>query len=183
MVQVLLDFIKATCNGDWDLHLQSVEQILIWMFAYDRTNYSRHFTYYWASQQKLQIRFPLIYQEFKMRNSCTKRTAGKSNMLPPDQVIEQTINREQKGSGGIKTVSTLLGSIQRWVLASRNTGTFAADLRKSIGLNSSNRIKDLGKKRMKFDEESVRRCHEVIGKLSTKNFTYKLQMIALNLFA
>lgn len=162
MVQILLDFIKATRGGDWDLHLQAMER----MHAYDRTNYSRHFTYYWVSQQKLQTRFPSIYQEFKMGNSCTRRTAGKFNMLPPDQVIEQTINRDQKGSGGIKAVSTSHGSIQRWVLASHNTATIAADLRKSIGLDGSNRIKDLGKKRMKFDEESVRKCHDVIGKIS-----------------
>ena len=36
-------------------------------------------------------------------------------MLAPDQVIEQTINRDQKCSGGIKHVSTSKGSVQRWV--------------------------------------------------------------------
>ena len=65
MVQVLLDFIKAIRIGDWDLHLQTCEQMLVWMHAYDRTNYSRHFTYYWASQQKLEIRFQSINQEFE----------------------------------------------------------------------------------------------------------------------
>ena len=164
MVQVLLDFIKATRNGDWDLHLQTTERMLVWMHAYDRTNYSRHFTYYWASQQKLHTRFPSIYQEFQMGNFSTRRTPGKFNMLPPDQVIEQTINRDQKGTGGIKAVSTSTGSVQRWVLSSHNTATIAADLRQSIGLDGSNSVpKDLGKKRMKFDEESVRKCHEVIG--------------------
>ena len=164
MVQILLDFIRATRNGDWNLHLHATEQMLVWMHAYDRTNYSRHFTYYWASQQKLHTRFPSIYQEFQMGNFSTKRTPGKFNMLPPDQVIEQTINRDQKGSGGIKAISTSTGSIQRWVLSSHNAAIIAADLKMGIGLDSSNRMpKDLGKKRMKFDEDSVRKCHDVIG--------------------
>ena len=69
MVQVLLDFIKAIRIGNCDLHLQSCEPMLVWMHAYDPTNYSRHFTYYWISQQKLQTRFPLIYQELEISQS------------------------------------------------------------------------------------------------------------------
>ena len=45
MVQVLLDFTKAIRIGNWDLHLQSCERMLVWMHPYDRTNYSRQFTY------------------------------------------------------------------------------------------------------------------------------------------
>ena len=45
MVQILLDYIKSIRLPDWDLHLQSTERMLIWIHAYDRTNYSRHFTY------------------------------------------------------------------------------------------------------------------------------------------
>ena len=39
-------------------------------------------------------------------------------MLPPDQVIEQTINKQQKGSGGIISYSTSIGTIQKWVILS-----------------------------------------------------------------
>ena len=37
------------------------------------------------------------------------------SLLPPDKVIEQTINKEQKGTGGIIGSSTSIGSVQRWV--------------------------------------------------------------------
>ena len=39
MVQLLLDFIKSTCMGDWPLHMQASESMLKWFFAYDRPNY------------------------------------------------------------------------------------------------------------------------------------------------
>ena len=34
-------------------------------------------------------------------------------MLLSDQVIELTINKEQKGTGGITGISTLTGAVQR----------------------------------------------------------------------
>ena len=52
-------------------------------------------------------------------------------MLPPDQVIEQTINKDQKGPGGIIGISTSQGTMQRWVMSSHMTATLIADLRKS----------------------------------------------------
>ena len=39
MVQILLDFIKSSCMGDWPLHMQASESMLKWFFAYDRPNY------------------------------------------------------------------------------------------------------------------------------------------------
>ena len=39
MVRLLLLFIRATREGDWNLHLACVCDMLPWMFAYDRTNY------------------------------------------------------------------------------------------------------------------------------------------------
>ena len=164
MIQILHDFIKSIRLGDWDLHLQSTERMLVWMHAYDRINYSRHFTYYWADQQKLQTNHPSIYHEFQQGNFSVKRCQGKFNMLPSDQVIEQTINRDQKGPGGIIGISTSTGSIQRWVLSSHNTATLAADFKRSLGLGILNTTtKDLGTSRKQFDEKATNLCYETIS--------------------
>ena len=57
-------------------------------------------------------------------------------MLPLDQIIEQTINKDQKAPDGIIGISTSQGSIQRWVLSSHNTATLVADLKKSLHLDT-----------------------------------------------
>ena len=62
MVQVFLYFVKSTCLPSWDLHLQSTEKILVWIQTYNHINYSRRFTYYWASQQQLATKDPSIFQ-------------------------------------------------------------------------------------------------------------------------
>ena len=62
MVQILLDFVKSVRLPDLNLCLQSTERMLVWIHAYDRINYVRHFSYYCCSQQKIQNKFPTIYQ-------------------------------------------------------------------------------------------------------------------------
>ena len=113
MVQILLDFVKSIRLPDWNLHLQSTKRMLIRIHAYDRINYARYFSYCWCSQQKIQHKLPVIYQQFQQRNFSTRRTKGKFNMLPPHQVIEQTINKDKKGPGGIIGISTSQGTMQR----------------------------------------------------------------------
>ena len=46
MVKTLLDIIRASREGDFLLHLEAVERIIPWCFAYDRTNYSRYLPWY-----------------------------------------------------------------------------------------------------------------------------------------
>ena len=42
MVNLLLQLIRATREGDWKHHLDCVRAMLPWYFAYDRINYSRY---------------------------------------------------------------------------------------------------------------------------------------------
>ena len=99
MVQTLRDFSKSIKIGDWDLHMYASEKMLHWFHAYDNYNYARHFSYYWATQQVLPVQNPAIYEEFKRGGFPVQQTIGKFNKVSPDQVIEQTINKDQEGPG------------------------------------------------------------------------------------
>ena len=65
MIQTLRDYAKSIKTGDWDLHMYASEKILHWFHAYDHSNYARHFSYYWSTQQVLPVKQPGIYQNFK----------------------------------------------------------------------------------------------------------------------
>ena len=163
MVDIMLDYIKSIRLADWNLHLQSMERMLKWFHAYDHTNYARHFTYCWADQQNLSEKHPMIYEEFINGNFSVQRTKGKFNMLPPDQVIEQTINKEQKGPGGIIGFSTSPGTVQRWVLSSHVLANVSTDFKQKLGLDTPQVVpKDLGKKRKIHIETCVANCYEII---------------------
>ena len=120
--------------------------MLVWSFAYDPINYSRHFSYHWATQQMLHLTHPAIYHKFIKCYLPVKRARGNFNKLPPYQVIEQTINKEQKGSKGIIGISTSDGAVQRWILSNHILLGPMANLKESVSLATrKNAPNDLGK--------------------------------------
>jgi len=167
MVQTLLDFQRSLRTGDRDLHLRSTEKMLPWFHAYDRHNYARHFTYYWCSQQKLVETHPRMHAEFVNGHFSVKRSFGRFNRLPSDQIIEQTMNKEQKGKGGIIGSSTSESTVQCWILTSHVIAKLMTDLKTRIGVYADKKHpKDLGKSRMKHDKQVISRCVEIIEEWS-----------------
>ena len=68
-------------------------------------------------------------------NFAAKRITSNFNMVPPEQVIEQTTNKNQKGAGGIVGSSTNMGCIQRWILSSHIIATWNSDFKQRIGVD------------------------------------------------
>ena len=48
MACLLLCFIRSMREVDWNLHPSCIRDMLPWMFAHDRTNYSRYLSVYWC---------------------------------------------------------------------------------------------------------------------------------------
>ena len=76
--------------------------MLHWFHTYDNYSYARHFSYYWTSQQALAQDHPSIFQRFKESGFSIRRTAGKFNKFSPDQVIEQSINKDKKSRNNLE---------------------------------------------------------------------------------
>ena len=121
--------------------------MLVWVFAYDQVNYSRHFSYNWATQQQLHLTHPAIYHKIIKYHFSVKRARGNFNKLPPDQVIEQTINKEQKGSGGIIGISTSDGAIEKWILSSYIIAGLMANIKESVNLREEKMFPKMWAKR------------------------------------
>ena len=64
MMNVLFAYTRATKLGNWDLHLETTLKMIPWFFAYDRQNYSRYASYYWAEMVQLHKTHPNIHKEF-----------------------------------------------------------------------------------------------------------------------
>ena len=94
---------------------------------------------------------------------AVRSTSGTLNTPPSDQVIEQTINKEQKVAGEIIKIFTLTRAEQRWILSSRNFAEMISSFRSSIRLNQfKSKSKDFGKTRIKKDEAAAGRCYNII---------------------
>lgn len=58
MVEILLLFIRATRENNWDLHLSTVRSMLPWFFVADRVNYARYGSVYWLEMSCIEQTHP-----------------------------------------------------------------------------------------------------------------------------
>ena len=56
MVETLLHLIRSSREGNWLLHLYAIRAVLPWCFGYDRINYSRYLSVYYAEMTRLSSR-------------------------------------------------------------------------------------------------------------------------------
>ena len=116
MACLLLCFIRSIRQGDWNLHLACIRDMLPWMFAYDRTNYSRYLSCYWCDMMSLEDTHPSAHEAFKAGDLVVQRSSSAFSQVAVDQTIEQTTNRDTKSKGGIVGFSLNKGAVQRWLL-------------------------------------------------------------------
>ena len=93
MVEVLMNFVRATREGNWELHLECVKEMLPWFFAYDHTNYARYLPVYLTHMMLLPETHPeahalLLNGDFGVQRATSHGFA----QMPVDQTIEQTLN-------------------------------------------------------------------------------------------
>lgn len=119
IASLLLNFVRATRESRWDLHVAVVRLMMPWFFAYDRTNYARYLPAYWLEMIDLQTSHPAIFQEMTQQGAWTvqRQTNSSFSSIACDQAIEETLNRDCKTPGGIKGITLHRGAVQRWILA------------------------------------------------------------------
>ena len=117
MVEVPVNFLRATREGNWDLYLECIKDMLPWFFAYDHTNYARYLPLYLAQTMVLPETHPeahalLLNGDFGVQRA----TSHGFSQMPVDQTIEQTLSRSTKTKGGIVGFSLRKGAVLRWMI-------------------------------------------------------------------
>ena len=62
MVETLLGLLRGSREGDWELHLSSISEIVPWCFAYDNLNYARYLSAYLHEMSHLPEKHPDILE-------------------------------------------------------------------------------------------------------------------------
>lgn len=71
MMQLLLLFVRATQESNWQLHRSTVRLMMPWFFAYDRVNYARYLPAYWLEMVNLPITHPSCQSEMNVKGQWT----------------------------------------------------------------------------------------------------------------
>ena len=104
-VMTLLQFQRATRQGDWLLHLSSLEKLCAYFFVYNRHDYAQHIPEYVARMYELQTTDPETWSFFASGGF----TVNTSNQIPftrlgLDHAQEQQ-NKNLKGQGAINGIT------------------------------------------------------------------------------
>lgn len=151
MVQVLLFFIRAQRDADWDLHLEAFRRMLPYFHRYDHTNYAKWGTVYLAEMNQLPQE---VEEEFKAGNFVVKASQLKFNQVDPDHA-QEWLNGTCKKSGGIIGITKTLAALDRWSLSFTLRAKVVQDTHQLFGstLDESLQHKEGGPSRRLHDEK------------------------------
>lgn len=117
-VQILLGLVRAERCGEWQQYLDCLIGMLPFFYAYDRVNYSRWLPVYICDMINLEDNAPDVHREFSSGKFSINRTGRSFAAVPTDMVLEQTLNKDSKGAGGLKGISNDEQARTKWFLTS-----------------------------------------------------------------
>ena len=112
MNDLMKKFFLAERLGDWKLHLQCLQEMLPYFAACGHNNYAKSVWLYLQQMSTLEKDNPTVYRDFINGYHVIRRSERVWSGLSPDLVIEQTLMRSLKSTGGL-TRGTGFKEVQR----------------------------------------------------------------------
>ena len=123
---LLLRYIRSLREGNFQLYVESLTQIIPWMFALDHTHYSRWLPVHIRDMMNLTEKHPDVLAEFKSGNFVVHKTSKKFSTMALDQCHEQN-NAMVKGSGGAIGLTGNPAALRRWMVAGPEIARIATE--------------------------------------------------------
>ena len=117
MVEVVLNLVRASHEGNWALHMASIQSIIPWTFAYDNLNYARSLTAYYSEMSHIEHEKPDLYMFLCEGGFSAQLSATNTfNRVQIDEILEETVNRDTQTAGGTKGFSLNPAAVSRYYL-------------------------------------------------------------------
>ena len=113
---LMLRYIRSLREGNFQLYVESLTQIMPWMFSLDHTHYSRWLSVHIRDMITLAKKHPDVLAEFMSGNFVVHKTCNQFSGMALDQCHEQN-NAKVKGSGGAIGLTGNPGALRRWMIA------------------------------------------------------------------
>jgi len=154
---VILGLLRASREGNWDLHINAIRTLIPWCFAYDKVNYARYLSAYFAQMTNLPEKNPDVHRAFQEGHFSVQRSSNNPfGRIPVDQTIEVTVNKDTQTPGGTSRFSLKAGAIKRYYITAEYRSAFLGHLRDMVHGNQSElNHADLQQPRIQKDEETV----------------------------
>ena len=158
IVEILLNLLRASREGDWELHLSAIKEMIPWCFAHDNLNYARYLSAYVSEMSHLEEEQPEAFKYLKSGGFSVQ--IGEDNpfgKVPVDQACEETVNKDTETAGGTKGLSLKAGAMSKYYLVAEYRSIFLRLVKDMLDLNKSNfHHTDLQSTRIVRDETDVK---------------------------
>ena len=158
MVQILCKFIKAERTGNWNLHLQAVQDMLPYLAASGHNAYTKSGYLYLQNMLCLKDKHPDVWAGFQIGHHVIQRSDRYWCGLSTDLVIEQVLMRSVKSRGGL-TRGRGMSEPQHlvWFLSMPACAQINLSMQTLTGLRyeTSDQHKDVSKSRKQSDTEDT----------------------------
>jgi hypothetical protein len=167
MLETMRELLEADRTGSWDMHLHALYKCLPIFAAAGHANYLKSSYLYLQNMKMLDTQHPEVYHKFHNGFHVVRRSDKYWAGLGSDLVIEQTLMRSLKSTGGLTrgsgmtehqravwTMSAPICSSYNYAMQNyTNTAYTTSEQHKEATTSRMERdTKDLGKLSSKFDE-------------------------------
>ena len=156
----ILMFIRASREGDWNLHLESLKALAKYFFAFDRLNSARMVPLYLAQMHSLKIDDPDIHHEFMQGNACVNKNEIPFCAIGRDHAIEH-VKKLMTIRGGLTQQPA---AMTRWFLVAPELSRLATQPEHMVVVQraSSSHLHDLSDAITNRYNENVQRLKDVL---------------------
>ncbi len=113
---LFLQFLRSQRQQRFIPYVESLGNIIPWMFALDHYHYARWMTVHVRDLLALEVNCRTTHPQFLKGNFVTQKTRHKFSALAHDQVHEQ-LNAMVKGDGGVIGITENKAALTRWMVA------------------------------------------------------------------
>ena len=157
----ILLFIRASREGNWMAHLESLDRLCPLFFHQDRLKYAQHVPDYLARMTSLKDSDPNVWKEFTNGNFCVKKSLIPFTSIGVDHALEQE-NRKMKVLGGLKGITQKPETLARFFLIAPEMSRLSQEAEKAAGVTPQSR-----KQHHELSESRTQREYKRIEQLET----------------
>ena len=138
LIDILLAMMRVSREGDWDLHLSSIRNLIQWCFAYNNLNYASNLPSYLLEMSHLEDEHPDILTYLKSSRFAVQ--LGEDNLfgkIPVNQACEESVNKDTQTPVGTKGFSLMPKAVNKYYLVAEYRSIFMRYLKDMLLLSKS----------------------------------------------
>ena len=164
LIWLILTFIRATKENNYNLHLATLYKLCPMFFAYNHQNYSCYIPAYLVTMTNLPDTHPGAEDLISKKGFSVSRSGVPVSRNPVDITIEQTINRHAKSHGGIIGFSRNIAAYYRWCVTRHSRAQYVEATLDMADMTASEASahKELRVSQMQNSENNVKKITEAV---------------------